>query len=74
MAVLAARDRLIEAIDAYQDFGVWLIGMLAAAHRRNYVDGVEQATNFKKSLAGDPLPALLAEPIDESEAEECEAE
>ena len=45
------------------------MGMLAAAHRRNYVDGLEQAGNFKKSLAGDLLPDLLPEPTDESEVE-----
>ena len=40
----------------------------------NYVDGLEQAGNFRKSLAGDLLPELLPEPTDESEAEEGEAE
>jgi hypothetical protein len=68
-AVLAARDRLVAAIDEYQDFGVWVMGCLAAAHRRNYVAGVEQATNFRKSLAGDLLPELLPEPTDESKVE-----
>jgi hypothetical protein len=70
VAVLAARDRLLEAVDDYQRWGIWLQGMLAAAHRYNYVDGVEQASNFKKSLAGDLLPELLPELIDESEVED----
>jgi hypothetical protein len=69
-AVLAARDRLLVAVDEYQRWGVWLQGMLAAAHRYNLVDGVEQATSFKKSMAGDLLPELLPEPTDESEVED----
>jgi hypothetical protein len=73
-AVLANRDRLITSIDDYQDFGVWVMGMLAAAHRDNYVPGLEQAGNFKKSLAGDLLPDLLPEPVEEVQAEEGEGE
>jgi hypothetical protein len=60
-AVLAVRDRLIDAIDQYRDFAVWKMGMLAAAHRDNLVDGLDQAGNFRKSLAGDLLPELLPE-------------
>ena len=52
-AVRAARDHLIDTIDQYRDFATWVMGMLAAAHRDNYVAGLDQATNFKKSLAGD---------------------
>ena len=69
LAVLADRDRLLEAVDDYQRWGIWLQGMLAAAQRDSYVAGVEQATNFKKAMRGDLLRELLPE-TDESEVED----
>ena len=64
--MLAARDRMIAALDDYRAFASWKMGMLAAARRNTSVDGLEQAGNFRKTLERE---LLLPELIDEGEVE-----